>query len=549
MPPAASDASPEPGRAVTYHVFRNYTVEPFFAGVPCTFSGYGELGPPDAGADACVFFHCVPIAVAAARAAEEVLTFVDRLRLVREAIGPDRLLLVVTLAPIRNFGWVEADRQLEAAVHAFNTAAYELAATHPATACLAFEGFLASVQDGPQAGTPLFDWRYYYTYQTPLNPHLAGAFSAWFQERVEKLAFRRKKLLVLDLDGTLWAGVVGEGDAQIGGEYPGNAFLDVQRMIAAVKETGTLLAVISKNNVADVEAFFAHHPEMPLRLDDFVAVACNWQPKPDNLGPLLADLGLGAEAVVVLDDSPYEREHLRREHPLVTVPDLPEEPHALVPAVAAILRQHFSVYATTAEDRAKTQQYQQKRQADALRATLSHEEFVRSLGTRLTVAPLDAHSRARFLQLTQKTNQFNLTTLRLTEAELADRERRGEQAFVVSVADRFGSHGIAGGALVSFSADGAEAHLEAFLLSCRVLGRGVEHGFLAALVGRLHQRGVRRLGARFVRTARNVVAEPFLAEFGFDVLAATEASTAYGLAIDHPLPESRLVTVVGGFHD
>jgi FkbH-like protein len=532
-----------------YHVVRNYTVEPFFAGLSCSFGAYGDVSPPHAAADACVFFYCVPILVEASRAAEEVRSYMDALRLVRRALPVEQPLVILTLMPIRNFGWVETDLSLAHAVQAFNALAHELAASHPNTHCLGLDGFAASLMDGPLSATPLFDWRFYYTHQTPLNPHLAGAFAAWFTERLEKLAFRRKKLLVLDLDGVLWDGVLGEGDALVGGAYPGNAFMDLQRMVAAIKDTGTVLAILSKNNLADVETFFADHPELPLRLTDFVAIACNWEPKPANLAAMLADLGLGPESVVVLDDSPHEREHLRRAFPQVTVPDLPPEPHALVPAVAQVLREHFSVHALTAEDRDKTRQYRRKREVEALRADLGLEAYLQSLDTRIAVARLGPATRSRFLQLTQKTNQFNLTTLRLTEADLHARERRGEQAYVLSVADRFGSHGVTGGALVAFSEDGAQARLEAFLLSCRVLGRGIEGAFLADLLRRLARQGVQTLSASFVPTAKNAVAGTFLETFGFSVQREEGGGLTGCWQAERPLPNCAHITTEGGCDD
>jgi FkbH-like protein len=531
---------------VKYHVFRNYTVEPLFEGFSCSFSAYDDVSEVSSGAEEDIFFYCVPVFAEARAAALEVLSFCDKLKMVRKSIGDNKILSVFTLTPIRNFSWEERDCQLENAIHEFNVCAHTLACATPNTRFLNIDCFLASLENAGSARHSFFDCRYYYTYQTPFSPHLAGAFSAWFRERIEKMAFCRKKLLVLDLDGTLWSGVVGEGDACIGGAYPGNAFFDIQRMIAAVKNTGTLLAIVSKNNFRDVEEFFLNRPDMPLSLGDFVHVCCNWEKKSDNIKDLTQKLGIGLESVVVLDDSPFEREEIRGAIPSVVVPELPAQPYDLVPAVASLVRKYFATYTATADDINKTEQYEHKKQIEELRSGLSHDDFLQSLNMKAILSPLDEHSRGRFLQLTQKTNQFNLTTLRLTDAGLAERERQGQEGFVLKLSDRFGNHGIIGCALLSYGSTREHANVEALLLSCRVLGRGVEFAFLGELLNQFFNKGVRSVSGAYLRTAKNAVAENFFERMGFELSESFPEGRKYTLALRGVCKTPEHVCFVGG---
>ncbi len=328
-------------------------------------------------------------------------------------------------------------------------------------------------------------------------------------------AGRVRKVAVVDLDNTLWGGVVGEvgwENVQLGNEGIGLAFLDFQRELLKWHDQGVLLAVCSKNNPDDAWQVFDRHPEMILRREHLAAAVVNWTDKATNLRTLAAELNLSTDGFTFFDDNPAERTWIAQAMPEVQVPELPDDP-ALRPT---FLRRggFFARLRVTAEDARRTEMYQAERSRTALKAQVaSVEDYLRSLEQELVIQPLSTSSVPRIAQLCQRTNQFNFTQRRYSEAEL-DALRRDSQVagYVLRLRDRFGDHGVIGFAAVRLDADQAE--LDSFLLSCRVLGRRVEHAVLSTLRKIAGERGAARFGGRFAPTAKNVPAAEFLASIG-----------------------------------
>ncbi|MBN1675430.1 MAG: HAD-IIIC family phosphatase [Kiritimatiellae bacterium] len=325
-----------------------------------------------------------------------------------------------------------------------------------------------------------------------------------------------RKCLVLDLDNTLWGGVVGEDGPdgiQLGDEAPGLAYKQFQRVLKAYKETGVLLALCSRNNLADVEPVLASHREMILRPPDFAAVRINWNSKADNLRELAADLNIGLESMVFVDDEVRERELVRQALPEVAVLDLPPDPALYA---QALLEHHaFDKLALTAEDKRRTALYrEEKARADAQQSAGSFEAYLHSLRIRATVRAVDDADFPRVHQLVGKTNQFNLTTIRYPEAELRRMlSNPAARVYALRVQDRFGDSGLTGVAVLKFEAD--TCVIETLLLSCRILGRTIETAFLAFLAARAAERGAARLLGRFRPTPKNRPAASFYGEHGF----------------------------------
>lgn len=332
---------------------------------------------------------------------------------------------------------------------------------------------------------------------------------------VAALSSRARKVLVLDLDNTLWGGVLGEEGVvgiELGEEGIGKCFRDFQRQILALKEAGTILAVVSKNDSDIVAEALSSHPSMVLKPDDFVEIDTAWTNKSDRLAAMAERLDLGLDAFVFIDDNPAERDLVRSTLPSVAVPDFPSQPETLVGwFLEQVVPELFPRSAILSEDRGKTQQYQaqgMRRQA----ATADMDGFLASLDIRLTFRINDVALVPRLAQLTQKTNQFNLTTQRLTTAEIHALITSQNHAVVAcDYADRFGDEGTVGLAIVDLD-DGSLMNL---LLSCRVLGRGVEDALLAEVERWLVTQGKTALSGQFVPTARNAVASSFLAQAGF----------------------------------
>ncbi|THA71770.1 HAD-IIIC family phosphatase [Streptomyces sp. A0958] len=325
-----------------------------------------------------------------------------------------------------------------------------------------------------------------------------------------------RKCLVLDLDHTLWDGVLAEEGPDgiaAAGTLRGEAFGAFQTCVKQLASQGVLLAVSSKNDPDEVTRVLTDHPDLVLHEGDFVAVNANWEPKDGNLADIAHQLDLGTDALVFADDSPAERAQVRHGLPEVAVVPLDGEPATHVARLLA--DGWFDAPSLTEEDRARTGEYRARRERRELHAGAgSHEEFLRALDVRLEVGPPQPHEAARIAQLTLRTNQFNLAGGGLTEAAVAEVEAdAARQVLVARCADRFGDNGLVGAALITES--GGRWHLDNLWLSCRVLGRGVEHAFLAVLLSRARRLGLNAVGARYVPTARNHRARDLYPSCGF----------------------------------
>lgn len=330
---------------------------------------------------------------------------------------------------------------------------------------------------------------------------------------------KTRKCVVLDLDNTLWGGVVGEDGVEklkLGGQSaPGNAFAAFQRALDVLRRRGILLAVCSKNNPDDALPAIESHPEMVLRKESFAALRINWQDKATNLVEIARELNIGLDSLVFLDDNPAERGQVRQRLPDVLVPELPRDP-----ALYARALQELDVFDTltlTAEDRSRSQLYaqQQERQAFAEQAAAGDlHAYLHGLDMSVRLGRADAYTLPRIAQLLNKTNQFNVTTRRYTEAQVAD--LAGDASAMVCwahVRDKFGDSGLTGVAIAR--SDGDAWEVDSFLLSCRVMGRGVEDALLRYVAEAARAAGANRLRGRFIPTAKNAPAADFFSRMGF----------------------------------
>ncbi len=326
-----------------------------------------------------------------------------------------------------------------------------------------------------------------------------------------------KKVLVLDLDNTLWGGVVGDlgpNGIVLSEDGQGKAFRDFQKSIRSLKEIGVLLAINSKNSDAVVHEAFASNSMMALRFDDFVCTRINWHDKATNMVEIANELSLGVDSLVFLDDSPVERAIVSQSLPEVAVPHFPTDPVDLPHWFQeSIVRQYFGRIRLTTSDRAKTEQYHARAQRSKLATHLSVEDTIRELGIVLTVGVDCSGHAPRIAQMTQKTNQFNMTTRRCTEQEInAEMQCTDKHIITVEYEDRFGKEGVVGVAFCSWRSN--EFTINNFLMSCRVLGRTVEHAFLHSIL--VHAaRAATVVRAEFVPSTRNCVAKAFYPECGF----------------------------------
>lgn len=350
---------------------------------------------------------------------------------------------------------------------------------------------------------------------TPLAAPLYGEMAA---RLIGAAQGRAAKCLVLDLDNTLWGGVIGDDGLEgivIGqGSAEGEAFASFQSHAAALARRGVILAVCSKNDEANALAAFEAHPEMVLKRADFSAFVANWSDKAANLRAIAATLNIGLDALVFVDDNPFERALIRRELPMVAVPELPDDPALFARCLSDA--GYFEGLGVTAEDRARTGQYR----ANQARATMQASAtdmgaYLASLEMVLAWRPFDRTGLQRVTQLINKTNQFNLTTIRYGEDEVAavigDPRAFGVQ---LRLADRFGDNGIIA-VVIGRMIDDEALHLDTWLMSCRVLGRRVEEATLAVVVAQARALGAKRIVGEYRPSPKNGMVADHYARLGF----------------------------------
>ena len=352
-------------------VFRNTTVEPLFGSEGVRCSGYGDISDLGEEAAACVWAYTLPVGCDIGAQIREADSYIDRLRLVLDRIGPARMCYLFTLACPYVLPVESGSGALRAAVARYDAALYAFAAARPNVRVLDFASFLGRYACGER-----IDWRHWFLARTAVSPRLQSDFRHWFAAERRAALMQRRKCLVLDLDNTLWGGVLGEEGPEgirIGGDYPGNAYLLFQQGIRELARTGVILAVCRKNNEADVLEVWERSPELVLRRGDFAARRINWRDKAGNIRELAAELNIGLDSMVFVDDNPAERELVRRMVPEVAVPDFPEQPYRLPEFLRDMADRYFRIYALTAEDRTKTEQYRANAaRAEAARGSVSY---------------------------------------------------------------------------------------------------------------------------------------------------------------------------------
>jgi FkbH-like protein len=330
-----------------------------------------------------------------------------------------------------------------------------------------------------------------------------------------------KKCLVLDCDNTLWGGIIGEdglGGIKLGSEYPGSAFKEFQQEILTLYHRGILLALCSKNNEADVWEVFDKHPGMVIKKNHIVASRINWDNKAQNLAAIAIELNISLDSLVFVDDSDFETNLVKQMLPMVEVIHLPKQ-HAINYRAMIASCGLFDTLRLTEEDRKRGQMYKAESERNRLKqdASKNIDEFLRSLEMKVEIKLADHATTTRIAQLTQKTNQFNLTTKRYSEAEIGRFADDADMSVLyVKMSDRFGDLGIIGVAIVNHVEKNSE--LDTFLLSCRALGRGIETLLLDTCIAITQKKGREILTGQYVKTAKNGQVSDFYTKEGFECI-------------------------------
>ena len=349
--------------------------------------------------------------------------------------------------------------------------------------------------------------------------HFTPDYLNWLSEEIGQLiaVFRGlfKKCIVLDLDNTLWGGIIGDDgleSIQIGNLGIGKAFTRFQKWLKELKYRGVILAICSKNEESIAKSPFLNNPEMILKLDDFAVFVANWNSKADNINQIQQILNIGFDSMVFIDDNPAERDIVRKHLPLVCVPELPIDPSYYLPFL--ISQNLFEISSFTENDFERTKQYQEEsRRIELSKSITNMDEYLISLEMNARICPFNELDLERIAQLTQRSNQFNLRTIRYSKIEIEKFLSNPNYLTVsVEVSDKFGNYGLIG--VVIIEINGSNAVIDTWIMSCRVLKRTVEHATMNYVVQRLGELRVQSLLGEYIPTEKNKLVLNLLSDLG-----------------------------------
>lgn len=368
--------------------------------------------------------------------------------------------------------------------------------------------------------TEVYDDKLYYIAKMPLSTAILPEVAKQVTDIVKAIFGHIKKCVITDLDNTLWGGVIGDDGLegiQIGELGLGHAFEEFQMWLKELKMRGIILAVCSKNNEDTAKEPFLSHPEMVLKLNDFSMFVANWEDKASNIRYIQETMNIGMDSIIFLDDNPFERDQVRSMIPDITVPELPEDPAMYLSYLKSLNLFETASYSESDKDR--TRQYQaESRRIVSRQQYQNYDEYLKSLGMVAVVKPFDKFQYPRIAQLTQRSNQFNLRTVRYTEAEIE--ALAADQHFLTlyfMLKDQFGDHGLISIAILK-KQDDETLFMHNWLMSCRVLKRGMEEFIINQVIETARENGYRKVIGEYIQTPKNAMVKDIYAKLGFKEL-------------------------------
>ncbi len=362
----------------------------------------------------------------------------------------------------------------------------------------------------------VFDYRQFHLGDIQIALNFLPYFAYDLMGYIKPISGTNRKCIVLDLDNTLWGGIVGEDGfdgIELGHSANGKAFVDFQKELLSMWNQGIILAINSKNNLDDAMKVIKEHPNMILKEKNFASVKINWNDKAQNLKQISDEINIGLNSIVFFDDDKLNRERIKQEFPEVLTIELPDDPSQFLPILKDL--NDFNVLQRTKEDVERGQMYAQQRERNEFEKSVSNlDDFLDQLDIQVKMKKSNEFLIPRISQLTLKTNQFNLTTKRYQEEEIRNFTNNGD--FIVGCAqviDKFGDNGITGVYIIN--KQDKLWNIDTFLLSCRIMGRGVENGILSQILIDAKKNGVEEIHANFIPTQKNKPAENFLSDSGF----------------------------------
>jgi FkbH-like protein len=512
-----------------YFIFKNYTVEPFFKGIDAAFSGYEDISSIATSADRYIWFYILPYKTNNETTAREIRHYSELLEITLSHVNAAKEFIIFTIVPLFKINYQITDTDIEESIAEYNQKLRLLAKDMVNIKIIDTDNFFRRFPEGQ-----LIDWKFFYLSQIPINPKLIPDFNQWFGRQLEIIELKRKKCIVVDLDNTLWAGVLGEDGVagiKMGEDYPGSAFRFFQMYLSELVQKGIILTACSKNNESDVMMVWEQHPDMLLHKKHFAAYRINWNNKAENIKDIVTELNIGLDSVVFIDDNPAERELIKQMLPEVSVPEFPAYPYLYPVFVKQLTNDYFSAYQLTKEDILKTRQYRENTErAQHKNLFTDLKSYLHSLEIELIIEELNEFNITRFAQMTQKTNQFNLTTHRYMETDIKNISDAGGLVYGLRVKDKFGDNGLTGLIIVKLA--GQAADIDTFLLSCRILGKDIEYAFLTYILIRIKNAGIKHIFAEYDKTSKNMQVENFYERCGFEIKNCLPDHKHYELVLD-----------------
>ena len=505
-------------------IFRNSSVEYLFEKDLFSFSELDSVFFDDF-YDTYIFFYLCPIDVDYNTKVRIVNDFQNRVSLIHERLALQKQFIIFTIEDLDYDSLTNSDFSLKQSITNFNNFIIDLQKHNSNVKVIDFKSFT-----NKYSSHDLLDWRYFYLSRSIINPALKNDFSIWINNRFREFKQSRKKCLVLDMDNTLWGGILGEdgiNGIKIGDTYPGNAFKHFQIKIKELKEIGVILAACSKNNFSDVKKMWKENDRMILKEDDFSVLQINWKNKAENINNISKELNIGLDSFVFIDDNPVERELIKQLLPEVTCLDFPDKPYNLYNYISYIKENYFSSYSITDEDLNKTENYLANIQRNKVRDSIVNlDDYLKSLQIELEIDGLNNDNCQRLSQLCQKTNQFNLSTIRYEESDLFKIDNKSHKIYSLKVNDKFGELGITGLMIIKYLKN-RECEIDTFLMSCRILGRKIENVFLKYILFNLKKEGYEKVYAKHLFTKKNSQIKDFLIDNLFNETYSTKEESKY----------------------
>tara|TARA_Y100000590_G_scaffold111755_1_gene127425 strand:+ start:3036 stop:4784 length:1749 start_codon:yes stop_codon:yes gene_type:complete len=362
----------------------------------------------------------------------------------------------------------------------------------------------------------IFDYRQFHIGDIQITHNFIPTLADDLMSYVKPLLGKNRKCIVLDLDNTLWGGIVGEDGfdgIELGHTPKGKAFVEFQKELLSLWNQGIILAINSKNNFDDAMKVIREHPNMVLREKHFASLQINWNDKAQNIKEITSEINIGLDSIVFFDDDKINQERIKQEFPQILTINMSDDPSNFVPILKEI--NDFNVLQRTVEDTQRGEMYAQQRERKNFEKTVSNlDDFLKNLNIKVKMKKSNKFLIPRISQLTLKTNQFNLTTKRYQEKDIQNfSENENFKVGCAQVLDKFGDNGITGVYIVEKNKDFWV--IDTFLLSCRIMGRGIETAILNEIIKDAKESGIREVRANFFPTTKNKPAENFLSEFGF----------------------------------